>query len=100
MMITRDRILHVLLDAIAQFNEELALGELLVPSEETSLVPGSSGLDSLAFINLVTLFESLLENQMGLSLSLAEEARTAGDDPWRSVGALADFVVSRARQGS
>ena len=101
MMMTRDRVLQVLLDAVAEFNEELASDRPLTPSEATSLLPGFSGLDSLGFVNLVTLFEVQLENQIGLSLSLvdeAEEARAAGDDPWRSVGTLADFIVRKAPQ--
>ena len=83
--------------AVAEFNEELAQGNPLPVSEQMSLLPGPGGLDSLGFVNLVTLIETHLQKCLGLLLPLVEAADVDGDlDPWQSLGALADFIVSRA----
>lgn len=94
----RTQILNLLRESVAEVNEQLPPGSELVFAEDTSLQPGASGLDSLGTVNLHAAIEERLESQTGVSLSLAEETESfAGEDPWHSVGALADFLTERVR---
>lgn len=96
MATNRSEVLQVLLGALAEFNEDLAACNPIPVSEQACLAPGAGALDSLGFVNLVTLMESRVEERYGLSLALADASEAAGDaGPWHSVGALADYVCAR-----
>ena len=95
-MMKRDEVAKVLLEAIDEFNRELAQGNPLPLCEDASLSPGSGALDSLGFVNLVTIVESHVERRFGTSITLSEAGEAPGDEnPWQSVRALVDFVVKR-----
>jgi len=96
MHINRTEMIQVLLAALTEFNQDLAQGNPLPVLEQTSLVPGSGPLDSLGFINLVTLIEGRIEKRFGIALPLATATGTdGGPNPWISVGALADYLTSQ-----
>ena len=99
MNIDRTEIYHLLCESVAEVNEQLPPDKELALAEDTSLLPGSSGLDSLATVNLQAAIEERLETRLGSALSLAEETEFAeGVDPWSSIGSLADFLATRIRQ--
>ena len=89
----RNEILQVLFGALAEFNQDLAHNNPIQLSEHSSLEPGQAPLDSLGFVNLVSIVESHLERRFGVVLQLSEAAEHS--NPWQSVGALADFLAAR-----
>lgn len=96
MQITRQQIAEELRESLADVNEQLPRGSELKWDESASLAPGSSGLDSLAMVNLYAAIETKLEKRFGLALNLAEETEMAsGRDPWCNIGTLIDFLTER-----
>lgn len=81
--------IRAILDRI---NEEM---ELAVPvSEETPLIGGESGLDSVAFLNMIGLIEEWLEEEYDLFIAVIspdEDFSPAGT--FGSVGRLAEYLV-------
>tara|TARA_R110001592_G_scaffold181401_1_gene424170 strand:- start:2615 stop:2908 length:294 start_codon:yes stop_codon:yes gene_type:complete len=93
----RDKILTIIKEAVTDLNEELDYDSLKNISENTTIFGGDDGIDSLSLVMLVTEIESLVFDQLNLSISLADEkAMSMRNSPYRSVGALLDFALSKA----
>ena len=90
---TRDDILKILYKCLAELNEQLPPAAHLKPAEETALLGDSGTLDSLGMVNLVTSIEENLANHYGVLISLPSSDLSSGQDPWRNVGVLANFLV-------
>lgn len=92
----RDKILNIIKEAVSDINEELDYDSLQNPSENTPIFGGDDGIDSLSLVMLVTEIESSLFDQLDLSISLADEkAMSMRNSPYRSVGALLEFALSK-----
>lgn len=93
---TRNEVLALLYACLAELNEHRPAASQLSPSESTRLIGGTSGLDSLAYINLVAAIEQKIEARFQLQIMLqGPESFDSDSDPWRSVGALADYLLVR-----
>lgn len=89
----RDDILSVIFAAIDEVNEQSAGGFQIQKDLETPLLARGSGLDSLAFVNLIVAIEGQLETRMGLSVVLVDEdSMSLQEAPFRTVGSLASYV--------
>ncbi|MBL9201283.1 MAG: acyl carrier protein [Opitutaceae bacterium] len=90
---SREDILAVVRDAVAEINELRSAAEQIGSAEETVLLGESGGLDSLGVINLVSAIEERLAKRYGVAITIPAGGETTGQgDPWRNVGALTDFL--------
>jgi acyl carrier protein len=76
-------------------NGQLPSSGQLVKSPATRLFdPAGGALDSLGLVNLIVALEQTLEDDHGLTLSLADEtARTDGRNPFETVDTLAHHIA-------
>lgn len=92
----RDQLLELVREAVNELNEELQYDTLENPNEETILFGGEDGIDSLSLVRLVVDIEQRVSEELDKQASLADErAMSARRSPYRSVGALTDFIVER-----
>jgi acyl carrier protein len=93
MEITKERILDMLYQSIAELNEQRAKEEQLTQTPQTPLLGPGAGLDSLGFVNLVSLVEEKCEHQFGATLVLSDVAGKPGTrDPFETVDTLAEYI--------
>jgi acyl carrier protein len=88
-----DDIVAIIYAAIDEVNGQ-SIGGLKIPKNlETQLLAKESGLDSLAFVNLIVAIEGQLETSLGLSVVLVDEdSMSLQENPFRTVGSLASYV--------
>lgn len=92
----RDKIFSIIKEAVTELNEELDYDTLKNVSEDTPVFGGEDGIDSLSLVTLVTEVESGIFDELELSISLADEkAMSMRNSPYRSVGALLEFALSK-----
>jgi acyl carrier protein len=98
----RDDILASIYAAIDELNSQSNEGLKIQKSLETPLLAKESGLDSLAFVNLIVAVEGQLETSLGLSGVLVDEvSMSLHEHPFRNVGTLARYVEAViAKQGA
>lgn len=64
-------------------------------SRETLLFGESGLLDSVGLVSLIVAIEQEIENDLGVSIVLADErAMSQKNSPFRSIGALADYAAT------
>ena len=89
----RDDMLAIIYAAIDELNGQSIDGSKIQKSVETQLLAKGSGLDSLAFVNLIVAVEGQLETSLGLSVVLVDEdSMSLQENPFRTVGSLASYV--------
>ncbi len=89
----RDDIVAVIYAAIDELNSQSVNGFQIQKSLETPLLTKGSGLDSLAFVNLIVAVEGQLETTLGLSVVLVDEdSMSLQEAPFRTVGSLVNYV--------
>jgi acyl carrier protein len=94
-----EKITEALYGAIDDVNRERPSDKQLAKSPETALYGSSSDLDSLGLVNFVVAAEQRIEAAFGRSLVLADDRALAQEpSPFRSVGALADYVEVLLRE--
>ncbi len=93
-------ILDIVRQCIATLNEELEYEELQNPEPDTVLFGGDEdGIDSLSLVQLIADIEETLEDVGGRVVNLADEsAMSRSSSPYRSVGALCDFIAEQLSQ--
>ena len=88
-----DDILAIIYAAIDELNGQSIKGLKIQKNAETQLLAKGSGLDSLAFVNLIVAVEGQLETSLGLSIVLVDEySMSLQENPFRTVGSLASYV--------
>ena len=92
MKITREKILEVLYESIEELNELRSKDQQLASSPQTLLLGDGAGLDSLGFVNLVTLIEEKCQDSFGRSLMLTGAGGSGIRDPFETVSLLAEFI--------
>ena len=92
----REKALKLILEAIRELNEELEYESLEDANENTTIYGGTEGIDSLSLVSLIVGIEGETDDVFGVRVALADEkAMSQRNSPYRSVGALADFIVAR-----
>jgi acyl carrier protein len=95
----REQISSLVKAAVSDLNEELQYQSLADLSEQSVIFGGEDGIDSLSLVRLVVDIEQRLKEDTGNSASLTDErAMSAKRSPYRTVGALTDFIVERLGQ--
>ena len=86
-------IVAIIYAAIDEVNSQ-SIGELKIQKNlETQLLAKGSGLDSLAFVNLIVAVEGQLETSLGLFVVLVDEdSMSLQQNPFSTVGSLASYV--------
>jgi acyl carrier protein len=85
-------ILRAIFKAIDDVNELLASENQLAKSLETALVGPDAVLDSMAFVNLIAAVEERIEETLGTTICLADQAGGIDIEAFRTVGTLADYI--------
>jgi acyl carrier protein len=89
------QVLDLVLEAVAELNQELDEEQQLEVSPETRLLGRSSKLDSLGLVNLIVSVEEKVSDTFGQEVTLADErAMSQERSPFRSVQSLAEYVYS------
>jgi D-alanine--poly(phosphoribitol) ligase subunit 2 len=89
----KDKVQALIVQALREVSEQQAIA---VPGDvgaETSLFGRNGLLDSLGLVSLVIAVEQLIEDELGVSVSLAnEKAMSQKQSPYRTVGTLAQYA--------
>ena len=89
------------MEMVKELNQELDYDWLQEPSRDTTLYSGGDGIDSLSLVWLVVEVETRVNDELGASVSLAnEKAMSMKRSPYRSVGAFVDFIDDQIRESS
>lgn len=87
------RIMEIIRAAVVDLNDELDYDTLQDCNSETILFGGEDGIDSLSLVRLVTVVESEINDTFDSTILLAsEKAMSMRNSPFRTAGALADFI--------
>jgi acyl carrier protein len=88
-----ERVLQVVYRAIDEINPGLPPERRLKKSADTALFGHAGALDSLGLVNLIVAVEQAVEDELGASVTLADEkAMSQSASPFRTVGTLAEYV--------
>jgi acyl carrier protein len=89
----------LVLDVVAELNPTLPEPVKVDQGEAAALYGRSGVLDSIALVSLVVALEQLIEEEYGVSVSLADErAVSQSSSPFRTVGTLAKYAESRVQE--
>ena len=92
-MSQKDKIEQIIFSAIDEINDSLPKSNYVNKSYDTKLLGGSSGLDSLAFVNLIVGIEHNIEDVFNFQITLADErAMSEKNSPFRSVKSLSEYI--------
>jgi acyl carrier protein len=92
----RNEVLELIAEAVKELNEELQYETLERVNDDTPLFGGDDGIDSLSLVRLVLDVEQRVDARFNKAISLADEkAMSARRSPYRSLGALADFILDK-----
>jgi hypothetical protein len=94
------RILEALFRTVDEVNQQVGPERgIHEKSADVCLYGPSSRLDSLAFVTFIVLAEQQIEEEFHATLTLADErAMSQKNSPFRSIGALADYVAELLKQ--
>jgi len=96
---TEEEILRIVYRAIDELNPQLPPERRLEKSPETAVFGSAGRLDSLGLVNLIVAIEQAVENELAVSVVLADEkAISQRSSPFRTVGALAAYVRARLEE--
>ena len=92
-MATREQIYKVVFAAIDEINQQLPSGGRIAKSPEAGLFGPSGVLDSLGLVNLMVAVEQSVQDELGVSVTLADtEALSGRSSPFESVETLVDHL--------
>lgn len=93
-MSNHERILQAIYSAIDEINEQLPKGETLDKMPATILFGKSGRLDSLGLVSLIVAVEQNIQDEFGVSITLADErAMSQQNSPFKTVATLSDYVA-------
>lgn len=81
---------------LQELNEELEYESLARIDHDTAVFGTEGGIDSLSLVRLIVELESQVNERFGKTIALADEAAMSSRrSPFRTVGSLVDFIVTR-----
>jgi acyl carrier protein len=91
-----EKILYPVVDELA---ESVEGARRLTKSPESPLYGKDSPLDSLALVTLIAAVEERVEDELDLSVTIADErAMSRKNSPFRTLGSLAEYVEELIRE--
>ncbi len=92
-MQNKERVTKVVFNVIEEINQELPDNQQLEKSRETVLFGRLSELDSLGLVNLIIATEQAIEEEFGVTITIADErAMSQKNSPFKTLGALIDYA--------
>jgi acyl carrier protein len=92
---TKDEIVDVVFASIDELNELLQEHQKLQKALSTSILKGGGHLDSLAFVNFISLIEKKYYDRFGQEIVLTHPDLIQGNkDPFESIGSMVDYIES------
>ena len=89
----KEQIMAVIYASVDELNTLMGNKQRLEKSLQTIILKDGAGLDSLGFVNLVSLIEQKCEEQFGRSLVLTQTGKPGGPkDPFETVETLLEYV--------
>ena len=89
------RITRAIFRAVEEINQQLPIDKQLEQSLDTVLWGKSAKLASIDLVNLIVTTEQNIEEEFGLTVTLADErAMSLEKSPFRTIGTLADYIGS------
>jgi acyl carrier protein len=99
-MIARNQAYEIVIASLKEVFEQSGTAPPESITEETVLVGADPVLDSLGVVQLIVEVEQRVEQNHGISVTLAnDKAMSQKNSPFRTVGVLADHVVATALEG-
>ena len=85
------KVIQLIFTAIEEINKEQGIE---VPLDASTKFFGvGSSLDSLALVNLIVVIEQKVEDELNVSITIADErAMSQKHSPFRTIGSLADYI--------
>ena len=94
-MMEKESVNQVVLNAIDEINEQLPIEHQVGKSGEDILFGQSGKLDSIGLVNLVVAVEQQIEEQFGMSITLADQkAMSQKESPLRTIVSLVDYICA------
>jgi acyl carrier protein len=95
-MMDHERVLRIVYDAIDVVNQQLPASKRLHKSPDTVIAGAGGSLDSLGIVTFVILLEEKVGEAFGTTVQLLDEQMLIEDSPFQSIGALTDYIATRA----
>lgn len=94
-MSNKEKIIDAIYAAVDEINQQLPQEKQLDKTCDTVLFGKSGKLDSLGLVNLIVATEQKIEDEFEVTLTLADEkAMSQKTSPFKTVGTLADYILS------
>ena len=92
---TREKAIEQLIfSSVEDVNKEFPKEKRLRKATDTVLFGGSCDLDSLGLVTLLAAIEQRIEDELGISITLADErAMSQKYSPFRTIGTLKDYIL-------
>jgi acyl carrier protein len=92
-MTGNEKVIQAIFNAVEEVNRLLPENQQLVKSADTVLYGKFGKLDSLGLVNLIVTTEQKIEEEFGVTITLADESTMSQDqNPFRTIGTLADYA--------
>jgi len=89
----KPELVSLIVKAVREFGEHSRVAPPATVDADTPLFGREGFLDSMGLVTLVVAVEQAIEDELGVSVSLADErALSQRTSPYRTVGALADYA--------
>jgi hypothetical protein len=100
-IVNAEKVFAILHEAVDELNLQLPKGKKLAKEQDTKLMGDGTVLDSLLLMGLLVSVEEKCLAEVGLELSLADEAAASAETtPLRTLGTLGQFILTRASEGA
>ncbi|MFQ6118805.1 MAG: hypothetical protein ACE5KE_02845 [Methanosarcinales archaeon] len=94
-MVNRKKIIKLVFSAIDEINQLCPAEERIKLSTDEILYDTKGRLDSLGLINLIVCLEEKIEDEYGVTISLADERiMDEKSNPFRTIESLVDYISS------
>ena len=91
----KERLVSIITDVATELNQELKNLIRVELGENAPLYGREGSLDSLGLVNLVIAVEQAIEDELGVTVTLADEkALSQKSSPFRTIGSLAQYAES------
>ncbi len=88
-----EKINKIIFDAIDEINLQLTEGKFIEKNEGAVLYGQRSNIDSLGLVNLIVDIEQRFQDELGISINLADEkALSQKNSPYLTVKSLSDYI--------
>ena len=100
-MINSNIVSDLILGVINELNNELQTDNKIKESVDTILIGEEGSLDSIGFVNFITMLEEKIDDKFQIALVLTEDEELifSDDGPFRTVGSLAKYISECLSEG-